>query len=162
MCLDWERKRIYCKYTEHGQLTCCAAETKLLRLDSEVQIKGPAGLVSVRTQICLQDDIHKQVIQSHIRVNRYLSWQQTYVPFVLFFLIKDLVMHCEQIEHFLLALVECDKARPRYSNFWGWSWSRKEGSTNLQTKFYSQEEQASVIHSIPLQQRWKIGLSQRC
>lgn len=46
----------------HGQLTCCAAETKLLRLDDEVQIKGPAGLVSVRAQICLQDDIHKEVI----------------------------------------------------------------------------------------------------
>lgn len=71
-------------------------------------------------------------------------------------------MHCDQIEHFLLDLVEFDKACPHYLILWGWYWSRDEGSTNLQTNFYSQEEQASVIQSVPLQKWLKIGLSEQC
>lgn len=71
-------------------------------------------------------------------------------------------MHRDKIGHLLLDLVEFDRTCPHYLILWRQYWSREEASTNLQTKFDSQEEQGSVTHSAQLQKQWKIGLSEQC
>lgn len=76
-------------------------------------------------------------------------------------LIKDLVTNCHKIGHLFFDLVELDKTYPHYLILLGWYWNTEEGSTNLQARFYSQQELGSDIHLAQLQGRWKAGLQEQ-
>lgn len=58
-------------------------------------------------------------------------------------LIKDLVTNCHKIGHLFFDLVELDKTYPHYLILLGWYWNTEEGSTNLQARFYPQQELGS-------------------
>ena len=69
--------------------------------------------------------------------------------------------NCHKIGHLIFDSVDLDKTYPHYLILFGWYWNAEEGSTNLQARFYSQQELGSDIHLAQLQGRWKAGLQEQ-